>query len=111
MTAMPLIDGAAAIAVNFKRLERNSLRGFFDLALAAGVILRGCFLHEKNDRFWVGLPGKPYTAADGTQAWANIVDFRDKEHRDRFQEMATQAALAAYRRKGHAHEVAWRSSA
>lgn len=93
---MPLIDGAAT-AVNFKPLEKNTLRAIFDLVLASGLILRGCSLHEKNGRLWVGMPGCSYLAVDGTQSWANVVDFCDSQHRDRFQEMALAAALAVYR--------------
>ena len=89
--------GAQAKILNFKPFEKNTLRGFFDIELASGLILRGCTLHE-NGRRWVGLPAKPYTANDGGQAWAAIVDFRDKQTAARFQEMATAAAVAAFER-------------
>jgi hypothetical protein len=86
------------IILNFKPFEKNTLRGFFDLELPSGMILAGCALHLKNDQWWVGLPSKPYTAADGTQSWTKIVDFRDAKTRNRFQETVTPLALAAFER-------------
>jgi putative DNA primase/helicase len=65
---------------------------------ARGLILRGCTLHEKNGRRWVGIPAKPFVASDGGQGWVAIVDFRDKQTAVRFQEMATAAAVAAFER-------------
>jgi hypothetical protein len=40
------------------------------LLCEAALILRGCTLHTKNGKFWVGLPAKPYTGNDGGQTWA-----------------------------------------
>jgi hypothetical protein len=80
----------------FKPFEKNTLRGFFDLELPSGMILSGCTLHEKDDKYWVGLPGKPYTAADGSQAWTRIIDFRDAKTRNKFQESITPLARVAY---------------
>jgi hypothetical protein len=90
--------GPQARILGFKPFEKNTLRGFFDIELASGLILRGCTLHEKNERRWVGLPAKPYTGNDGGQTWAAIVDFRDKRTAARFQELTTVAAVAAYER-------------
>jgi hypothetical protein len=86
--------------LGFKPFERNTLRRFFEIELASGLILRGCTLHEKNGRRWVGLPAKPYATDTGAQSWAAIVDFRDKRTAARFQELATAAAVAAYERGG-----------
>jgi hypothetical protein len=72
--------------------------GFFDIELASGLILRCCTLHEKNGRRWVGLPAKPYTANDGGQTWAAIVDFRDKQASSRFQELITPLAVEAWQK-------------
>jgi hypothetical protein len=90
--------GTQARILGFKPFEKNTLRGFFDIELASGLILRGCTLHEKNGRRWVGLPAKPYGTDTGAQSWAAIVDFRDKRTAARFQELATAAAVAAYER-------------
>jgi hypothetical protein len=88
----------APVVLNFKAFEKNSLKGFFDLEMPSGLILRGCQLHESHWKRSVGVPARPYEAADGTQSWARIVDFRDRRASVRFQEMATAAAVVAYER-------------
>ncbi len=86
---------AAARALHPRRHEKNTLRGFFDLALPSGMIVKGCTLHVKGARAWVGLPGKPYLAAGG-ETWANVIDFRDRASKDRFQKLALEAAAQAF---------------
>ena len=59
--------------LNFKRLQKNTLQGVFDLELPfGGMILRGCCLHEKEGNRWIGWPAKPYEKQDGTKSWSNI---------------------------------------
>jgi len=86
-----------ATATNFRRFEKNTLKGFFDLELPSGLVLCGCSLHFR-ERLWVGFPGRPYKYQDGNETWAKIVDFSSKEARDRFQDLALAAALSAYER-------------
>jgi hypothetical protein len=81
---------------DFKLFEKNTLRGFFDIELASGLILRGCTLHFKNEKSWIGLPAKPWTKPDGTQSYTAIIDFRDKQTSYRFQNAVTPLAVAAY---------------
>jgi hypothetical protein len=99
-TGLPQIDGnhrgPQARVLAFKPFEKNTLRGFFDLELPSGMILAGCTLHEKDNKYWVGLPAKPYMAADGSQSWVKIIDFRDAKTRARFQEEVTPLARNAY---------------
>jgi hypothetical protein len=85
-------------ALRFRHCVKGTLLGFLDLELASGLVLRGCTLHLSHGKHWVGLPAKPFKGADGTDTWANIVDFADKATKDRFQKQATAAALAAYDR-------------
>jgi hypothetical protein len=61
------MNAPAPVVRDFKPFERNILRGFFDVELASGLILRGYCLHEKNGNFWCGLPAKPYEDKDGKQ--------------------------------------------
>ena len=70
--------------LDFKPYSKNTLKGFFDLRLASGMVLCGCTLYEKNGRYWIGLPAKSYLKDDGEQAWCRIIDFSDKETHDRF---------------------------
>lgn len=80
-------------ATNWKPFVKNTLRRFCDLKLPSGMIVRGCTLHEKGERHWVGLPANQYAKTDGTTEWAAIVDFSDKETSRRFNDTAVAAAL------------------
>jgi hypothetical protein len=44
---------------NWKGFEKGALRGFFDVELPSGMILRSCSLFEKDSRRWLGMPSKP----------------------------------------------------
>jgi hypothetical protein len=81
--------------LNFRAFEKNTLRGFFDLQLPSGIILRGCTFHVKGERRWIGFPAKPVTKPDGTQSWVNIVDFVDNKTKYLLQDMALPPVLAA----------------
>jgi hypothetical protein len=85
---------AAAVVLGARRVEKNTLRGFFDLRLPSGLVLRGCSLHLSHGRWWVGMPSQSYTNRDGAQAWSPIVDFTDARSRKRFQEVALAALVA-----------------
>jgi hypothetical protein len=76
-----------------RRVEKNSLRGFFDLRLASGLVLRSCSLHLSHNRWWIGMPAQSYTNADGAQKWSAVVDFADARTRKRFQEIALAALV------------------
>jgi hypothetical protein len=79
----------------------NTLRGFLALKLdPSGLVLRDCALHEKGDRRWIGLPGKPQVDAEGRvrkdpatgkTLYVPVVEIPDNDARERFQ----AAALAA----------------
>jgi hypothetical protein len=68
------------------------------LQLSSGMFICGVMLHNKNDRWWIGLPGKPYTKPDVSQLWTKVLDFRDKPTHDRFQQTITPLAVAAFER-------------
>jgi hypothetical protein len=88
------------VASNWRPREVNTLQGFFDAELPSGFTLRDLTLHEQFGSRWVGLPGKPQLASDGTvrrdpksgkALYTTVVEIRDKAERERFQ----AAALAA----------------
>ncbi len=81
-----------ASVLNARRHEKNTPKGFFDLALPSGMIVKGCSLHVTSGHAWVGLPGRQYVDASGAETWANIIDFRDRASKDRFQKIALEAA-------------------
>jgi hypothetical protein len=86
----------APVILNFKLLDKKTLRAVFDIQLSSGMIICGAMLHTKNDRWWIGLPGKPYTKPDGSQSRSKVLDFRDKPTHDRFQQTITLLARVAY---------------
>jgi hypothetical protein len=84
-------------AFNFKALRKRSLRGYADLELPSGVILRGCSWHEnENGEQWVGLPTRAYMGTDGSTKYAPVVEFAEsaRQARKRFQEQALAAIRA-----------------
>jgi hypothetical protein len=88
----------APIIRDIKPLDRNSLKGFFDLELPSGLVLCGCQLHQSHGRHWVGMPARPYAKPDGSQSWIKIVDFRDKATGHRFQQVIVPLAVEAFER-------------
>jgi hypothetical protein len=88
------------IASNWRPVVKNSLRGFCTLTIdPAGIVLHECSLHEKGDKRWVGLPGKPQIDRDGQQRkdpttgkplYTPIVEI-GKATRERFQAAALEA--------------------
>ena len=100
MTARTLTDNATVICTAWKPFERNTLRGFADLWLrAARLTIKGCAVHEKNDKRWVQLPAKPQLDkernlvrdADGKVQYVKMMDFDSKEVADRFNAAAVKA--------------------
>ena len=85
-----------AIAINPRRHERNTLKGFVDLRLPSGMIVKGCTVHVKNGHAWVGLPGAHTKTPAGIETWANIIEFADKDCSRRFQQLALAAAIEAF---------------
>lgn len=52
--------------VEFKAMERNTLRGFVSVRIPAmRLTIRDCTVNESSGRRWVGLPGKAQIDRDG----------------------------------------------
>lgn len=89
------------VACSWRAYNQNTLRGFATLVLRpSGLVLRECSVHEKDGRRWIALPARPKLGSDGRQlkspkdnrpVWSKVIDFDNKEARERFQ----IAALAA----------------
>ena len=78
--------------LNFKKFKKGSLQGFFTVRLPKiSLEIRGCSLHSKDGKSWVGLPAKAYKKEDGTEGWSYIVRWVDKTVYDRFQEEVLEA--------------------
>jgi hypothetical protein len=50
-----------------------------------GIEIRDVTLHEKDGKRWINLPSKPYEKEDGSQGWAYIVKFYEKDLWEKFQ--------------------------
>ena len=64
--------------LNFRKYERNTLRGFIQVELPSGMIVKDITWHQRDDREWLGLPARQYEKEDGSMGYANQVDFVDK---------------------------------
>jgi DNA-binding cell septation regulator SpoVG len=71
---------------NWKDFTKGALRGFFDLELPSGMVLKGCSLFVKDERRWVGMPSKKVG-----EKYEPTVEFIDKETREKFSALAVKA--------------------
>jgi hypothetical protein len=76
---------------NWKPFEKKTLRGFLDLLLPSGLMLRGCTYHVKDGARWIGLPARQYRNSDGADTWTPVVEILNKAARQRFQAAACEA--------------------
>jgi hypothetical protein len=73
----------------WRRFEKNTLQGFFNLTVwPLGMLIKGCTLHSKNGKRWIGLPGKPYTDKEGNTQWENVLQIPDRDASDSFRDEA-----------------------
>lgn len=71
--------------VNFKKYEKNTLKGFADFKLPdLGIEIFGCALHEKGNRRWVNLPAKEFQNDQNETKYMPIMKFIEKEAYDQF---------------------------
>ena len=85
--------------VEWKKLPRNSLRGFASVRLGASLIIKDITVHSSGGKRWAGLPGKPLIQADGTAkrgpngkpVYVPMLEWVSKEAADRFSEAVISA--------------------
>ena len=82
---------------NPRPLDKNSLRGVFDIQMPSGLIVRGAMLFEKNGKRWVGFPSKEWVKQDGTKSHSSILEFSSREVSDKFQAAVLPLAEEALR--------------
>lgn len=101
--ARPAPSGAKFIASNFRRLDKNTLVGLFDLRLPSDMLLTGCQLLQKGEARWIGLPSSRYVKPDGTLSdHVKVVDFATPQARARFQTLAVAAVEELIAQQGGA---------
>lgn len=52
--------------VEWRALEKNTLRGFADIRFPFGLVIKGISIHKKNGQSWVAMPSKPQIEQDGS---------------------------------------------
>lgn len=76
--------------LNFKKYQKNTLQGFFDLQIGP-LTIRGFTYHTKGEKSWAGMPASPQVKKgelvfeNGVIAYFPVV-MCDKERRDSFQD-------------------------
>jgi hypothetical protein len=96
---------AGLAIVGWKPMPRNSLRGFADIKLPSGLIIREAVVHNTNGRAWVNLPGKPMVDRDGQAVrdpatgklkYAALLEWSDRAVADRFSAAVIDAIEAQH---------------
>ena len=70
--------------INWRKLEKGTLRGFFDVELPSGMVLKECSLHEKGDSRWVNAPSRKFEGKGGETKYQRLVDFSSRRIAERF---------------------------
>jgi hypothetical protein len=81
---------------NWKKYERNTLKGFFSAMLPSSMVIHKLTLHEKNGAQWIGPPTEKYTKSDNSVVHSKLVEFASREAADRFRDLI----LSALREQG-----------
>src|SRR5262249_25635042 len=88
-------------ASNWRRFEKNTLQGFFDLTVhPPGLLVKGCTLHLKAGKRWIGFSGKPYVDKEGANQWQNILEIVGREESNSFRDAALIAVDRLHREVG-----------
>jgi hypothetical protein len=85
----------AFIVSDWKPHEKNSLRGFFTITTPAGMVIRGCTLHQKANARWVGMPSQKITKDDCSTSYTPIIEFVDRSAAIKFRDGVLLAIDAA----------------
>ncbi len=90
---------------NWKSLDKNSLKGAFDLELSSGLTIVGAMLMLSGERYWCSFPGIPQyqkdgdsfkaLMKDGKQVYKPILTIPDRPTRDKFNEQVLAALKSA----------------
>src|SRR5262249_24814482 len=78
--------------LEWRPMHRNTLRGFTNIELPIGLVIRDICVHKKNGRIWASLPARPVLDADrkhvvnhaGRKQFAALLGWRDRDLADRF---------------------------
>jgi hypothetical protein len=80
---------------DWKPRKSGTLRGFFTVNLASGLVLRELTLHERDGKWWISSPSKLMMGADGValrdergkvRYGAPLLDFATLQAKRRFRD-------------------------
>ena len=90
--------------INPKKMQKNTLRGFFTLAVGP-LEIEGFTYHVKNDKSWVSFPAKEYFDKETNEKkyWP-MIRIEDKDRYLAFQKWATKQAARLFQSAPEASE-------
>jgi hypothetical protein len=86
--------------LQYRKFEKKTLQGFFELELPSGLCIRDLTLHKKDGASWVGYPSKPYEDNEGNTQYQNIIWFMDKDIHYQFQKRVLSALDDYFAKQG-----------
>jgi hypothetical protein len=89
--------------LEWKEMNRNTLRGFAKIKLGA-LKIHDVAVHTKGDRSWAQLPAKPQVGSDGMarknqdgkMQYTPVIEWETREASDRFSASVVAAIQAAH---------------
>jgi len=89
--------------LNWKPLVKNSLRGFADVALPIGLVIRDIPILTSHGKCWASLPSKPvldrdgkHVETNGKKQYAAILEWRSRELADAFSARVVELVRQAH---------------
>jgi hypothetical protein len=88
----------------WRPLRKNTLAGFASIKIVEmDLAVHDVAVHQKNDRTWAQLPGRPWVKDgavvlddNGRPQYSPLLEFGRRETRDAFSQRVVEAVLAAY---------------
>jgi hypothetical protein len=92
----------------WRRVRKNTLRGFANVELPSGLVIRDVSIHEKGGKWWASPPSRPMLNAEGRQIrnhaghaqYAALRGWHSRELGDRF-----SAAVVELIRREHPSDL------
>jgi len=78
--------------INFKSMEKGTLRGFFDVVIEEWGMTIACSYFDKDGKEWVNLPNREYDK-DGVKKYQSLVKF-DEARMKKFQDTVLRMIAA-----------------
>ena len=86
--------------LKFHPYEKNTLKGFIDVKLSNGIILKGFAYHVNGKSSWVNPPSKKYADDNGKEQYDRIIDFESKDVYRNFSKQVVRLIEQEYDEEG-----------